>query len=200
MPLRIFWIARRNFVRHLRWLWSLEARRPQAERLFYPKTLHVLPSWSGLLEFRLCWRWSVPPLHGLLLRFRGCVRHPRLVPWEYTAQNVIAFLTVSCQKVQSTGLPFQSVFFRKHLRHPAYTQFPKLKFIIHNFVKKWPWNLRKCKESDVMVNRVFSLIFSSTARTKSSFTTDGRPLRGSSCTLSHPLLNSRTHLRTRHKV
>ena len=53
----------------------------------------------------------------------------------------------------------------------------------------------KCRESDVMVNRLFSLIFSATARTKSSFTTDGRPLRGS-CTFSRPSLNSRTHLRT----
>jgi hypothetical protein len=54
----------------------------------------------------------------------------------------------------------------------------------------------KCKESDVTVNSLFSLIFSSTARTKSSFTTDGQPLRGSSCTFSRPSLNSRTHLRT----
>ena len=54
----------------------------------------------------------------------------------------------------------------------------------------------KCRESDVMVNRLFSLIFPSTARTKSSFTTDGRPLRGSSCTFSHPSLNSCTHPRT----
>ena len=54
----------------------------------------------------------------------------------------------------------------------------------------------KCRESDVMVNCLFSLIFSSTARTKSSFTTDGQPLRGSSCTFSHPSLNRRTHLRT----
>ena len=54
----------------------------------------------------------------------------------------------------------------------------------------------KYKESDVMVNLLFSLIFSSTARTKSSFTTDGRLLRRSSCTFTHPSLNSRTHLRT----
>jgi len=49
----------------------------------------------------------------------------------------------------------------------------------------------KCRESGVMVNHLFSLIFPSTARTKSSFTTDGRPLRGSSC-----VFYSRTHLRT----
>ena len=54
----------------------------------------------------------------------------------------------------------------------------------------------KCKVSDVMVNRLFSLIFSSTACTKSSFTTDGRPLSRSSCTYSRPSLNSHTHPRT----
>jgi hypothetical protein len=35
------------------------------------------------------------------------------------AQEVIALLTVSCQKGQRTGLPFHFVFFRKRLRHPA---------------------------------------------------------------------------------
>ena len=54
----------------------------------------------------------------------------------------------------------------------------------------------KCRESHIVVNRLFSLIFSTTASTKSSFTSDGRPLRGSSCTLSCPSLNSRTHLHT----
>ena len=104
---------------------------------------HDLQSWSGLLQFCLCWQWSVPTLHGLLLWFRGFVQHPCLVPCHYMAQEVFAFLTVLCQKVQCTGLPFQFVFFRKHLRHPACTELPKLKFIRHNFVKKWPWNLGK---------------------------------------------------------
>jgi len=54
----------------------------------------------------------------------------------------------------------------------------------------------KCRESGVMVNLLFSLIFSSTARTKSSFATDGRPLRGSLWTFSRHTLNSRTHLLT----
>ena len=71
-----------------------------------------LPSWSGLLEFCICWQWSVPPLHGLLLQFRGCMRQPCLILCDYMAQEVIAFLTVSCQKVQRIGLPFQSVSFR----------------------------------------------------------------------------------------
>ena len=100
---------------------------------------HDLPIWSGLLW----WQWSVPPLHGLLLRFRDCVQHLCLVPCDCTAQEVIAFLTASCQKVQHTGLPFQFVFFCKHLQHPACTHFLKRKFIRHNFVKKCPWNLRK---------------------------------------------------------
>jgi hypothetical protein len=68
---------------------------------------------------------SVPPLHELLLQFSGCVGHPCLVPCDYTAQEVMALLTVSCQKVQHPGLPFQFVFFRKHLWQPACTQFLK---------------------------------------------------------------------------
>ena len=52
----------------------------------------------------------------------------------------------------------------------------------------------KCRESDVMVNHLFSLTVSSTARTKSSFTADGRPLRRSSRTFLRPSLNGRTHV------
>ena len=40
----------------------------------------------------------------------------------------------------------------------------------------------KCRESDVMVNRLFSLILPSNARNVSSFTTDNRPLHKSSHT------------------
>jgi hypothetical protein len=47
-----------------------------------------------------------------------------------------------------------------------------------------------------MVNRLFSWIFSSTARITPSLTTDGRPLRGSSCIISRHLLKCLTHLRT----
>jgi hypothetical protein len=54
----------------------------------------------------------------------------------------------------------------------------------------------KCRESDAMVKCLFALIFSSNARTKSSFTTDGGPLHRSSCTFSRPSLSSYTHLRT----
>jgi hypothetical protein len=66
----------------------------------------------------------------------------------------------------------------------------------HNFMNKWPWNLNKMQgnwrngESSVL------WIFSSTVRTKSSLTTDGRPLRGSLCTFWRPLLKCLIHLRT----
>jgi len=157
---------------------------------------HDLPSWSGLLEFHLCWRWSVPPLCGLLLRFRGCMRHPCLIPCDYTAQKVITFLTVSCQKVQHTDLPFPFVFFVS-----IFSTQPAHNFRNLNLFETISWRSDreiwgKCRESDIMVNRLFSLIFSSTACTKSSFSTDGWPLHRSSCTFSRPSLNSRTHLRT----
>jgi hypothetical protein len=62
----------------------------------------------------------------------------------------------------------------------------------------WPRYRRgiygKCRESDEMMNSRFSWIFSSTARTKSSLTTDGPPLRGSSCTCSRLSLKCLTHL------
>jgi len=54
----------------------------------------------------------------------------------------------------------------------------------------------KCWESDVMVNRLLSLIFSSNARTKSSFTTDNWPLHKPPHTFLCPSLNSHTHLCT----
>jgi uncharacterized protein YwlG (UPF0340 family) len=41
---------------------------------------------------------------------------------DYVAQEVIALLTVSCQKGQCTGLPFHFVFC-KHLQHRVNTIF-----------------------------------------------------------------------------
>jgi hypothetical protein len=61
----------------------------------------------------------------------------------------------------------------------------------------------KCRESDEMVNRLFSWIFSSTARTKSSLTTNSRPLHRSSSSVSPnslPLYHSWHVLHTSHKV
>ena len=142
VPRCLFWIARCNF-------WSVSQQTPAlivepwgknstSRTPFVPKhCTHDLPSWSGLLEFRLCWRWSVPPLHELLLQFRGFMRHPCSVPCDYMAQDIFVFLTALCQKVLCTGLLFQFVSFCKHLRHIVCTQFPKLNFIRHNFVKKW---------------------------------------------------------------
>jgi hypothetical protein len=67
-------------------------------------------------------------------------------------------ITTSCQKGQSNVMPFHFVFYRKELRHPAWTQFPKTKFIGHNFVKKWQWIFGKVQgkwwngESSVLLN------------------------------------------------
>ena len=123
---------------------------------------------------------------------RGFVRHPCLIPCDYTAQEVFAFLTVSCQKVQRAGPPFQFVFFHKHLRHPACTQFPKLKFFRHNFVKKWPWNLREMQgkwcngELSVLSNLLFN-------RTHQIFIHHRQSAAPNIFTSS---LKNRTHLRT----
>jgi hypothetical protein len=50
---------------------------------------HDSPSWSGLTEFNLCWRWSVLAIHGQLLQFRGCMQHTCLVPCDYTAPELL---------------------------------------------------------------------------------------------------------------
>ena len=153
-------------------------------------------SWSGLLEFRLCWRWSVTTLHGLLLWFRGFVRHQCLVPCDYMAQEVFAFLNVSCQNVQRTRLPFQFVFFHKHLRHTACTELPKRKFIRQNFMKERQWNFRKMQgkwcngESSVLSNLLFNCTHQIFIHHRRSATPQ---------IITHIFtssLNSRTHLHT----
>jgi hypothetical protein len=93
-------------------------------------------------------------------------------------------ITTSCQKGQNTGLLFHFVFFHKQLQHPA-----------------WTHQTRFCEEVTVKfvenAGKVIKWwIFSSTARTKSSLTTDGRLLRGSSFTFLHHSLKCLTHHRT----
>ena len=140
---------------------------------------HDLPSWSGLLEFHLCWRWSVPTLHELLLQFSGLMRH-HLVPCDYTDQEVFTFLTVLCQKVCCFNLCSSVSIFGTQRAHNFRNL--SLSDTISWRSDREIW--RKCRKSDVMVNCLVSLIFSSTLHTKSSFTTDSRPLRRSSCTFS----------------
>jgi hypothetical protein len=65
---------------------------------------------------------------------------------------------------------------------PAWTQFPKTKFIRHNFVKNWPWNLWKMQGQ--------------WRNGAPNLHTDGRPLRGSSCIFSRPWLKCLTRLLT----
>ena len=54
----------------------------------------------------------------------------------------------------------------------------------------------KCRDRAEIVKHLSSHTLSLTLHTKSSFTKDGCPLRASSCTLSHPSLNIRTHFLT----
>jgi hypothetical protein len=151
---------------------------------------HDLASWNGLSDYWRC----MPPFHGPLLQFSGYVQHPCLVPCNYATQVVIAFLTVSCQKGQRTGLPFNFVFNRKHLRHPAWTQFSKTKFIRHSFMKKWPLNPWKIQakwrngKSSVLLNLLFHCMHQ-------FFINHGRSaapqiimlILGSNIKMSHPL-------------
>jgi hypothetical protein len=51
------------------------------------------------------------------------------VTCDCVAEEVITLFIVSCQKGQRTGLSFHFVFFHKHLRHPAWTHFPKTMLI-----------------------------------------------------------------------
>ena len=60
----------------------------------------------------------------------------QLKTFSYSSLYCVSEEYVRVRCVQRTGLPFQFVFFRKHLQHPVCTQFLKLKFIRHNFVKK----------------------------------------------------------------
>ena len=75
----------------------------------------------------------MPPLRGLLLRFRGQVGHPCLVTCHDLAQEPITLLTVSREKGQRTGSPLLFVFLGQHLGHPA--------CICHNFVENSSRNL-----------------------------------------------------------
>jgi hypothetical protein len=91
---------------------SLEARIPQAKRFLSQNTVHMI-----LRVEMVCLNFffigdDVPLFHGLRAT-------PMCRPCDYEAQEVIALLTVSCQKTQRIGLPFYFVFIHKHLRHPA---------------------------------------------------------------------------------
>jgi len=193
VPCSLFWIRRCNF-------WSVlqqgacvdcgtlgqEVRKQNAISAS-KHCAHDLPSWSDLLEFRLCWRWSVPPLHGLLLRFRGFVQHPCLARCGYVycvrKWKVVACSSNLCSSVSNFGRQFAHNFRNLTLSDTILAR-----------TDSEIWG--KCRQRDVMVNITFSLIFSSIARIKSSFTTDNRPLHKSSCTFLCPSLNSHTHLHT----
>ena len=198
MTRRLFWIMRCNFLSELQQTdcGTLRQEVHKQNTFSVPKRCaHDLPSWSGLFEFHLCWRWSVPPLHGLLLRLRGFVGHPSLVPCDYMAQGVFAIFTVLCQSnvlACCFNLCFSVKIFGTQFTHNFRNL--TLPYTIWWRSDHEIWG--KCRQSDVMENRTFFLIFSSNARTKYSFTTDNRPLHKSSYTFYCPSLNSHTHLHT----
>jgi len=157
---------------------------------------HYVPSWSGLLEFVFV--GDEVFLHTMDCCFDSVVVCNTHVLSSVTTwfKKFIAFLTVSCQKSNALACHFNlcssvSIFSNQHA-HTFWNVSLSDTISWRSDCEIWG----KCRDSDIMVNRLFSLIFYSTARTKSSFTTDSRPLRGSSCTFSHPSLNSHTHLRT----
>jgi hypothetical protein len=112
---------------------------------------------------------------------------------HYAAQEVISLLTVFCQVNERAcrSILCSSISISGTQRE-------------HNFRKRClsdtiSWRsdceiCRKCRESDKMVNHLFSWIFSSIACTKPSSTTDSLPLCGSLCTFSRPSLKFLTHL------
>jgi hypothetical protein len=124
----------------------------------------------------------VPPLHGLLLLFRGYVRHPCLVPCDYAAQCIVSessthwpVVSFLCSSVSIFGTQHEHNFRKRSLSDTI----------------SWRSDCEicgKCRQSDEMVNCLFSWIFSSIASTKL--------LRGSSCTFLHPSSKCLTHLRT----
>jgi len=128
---------------------------------------HNFPSWSGLLEFHLCWQWGVPPwsaasIHGLratpmsrLLWLHGtrrsmyCVRKSNALACRFNLCSCIGIFGTQCAHNFRNLSLSDTISWRSD---------------------REIWE--KCRESDVMVIHMFSLIFSSTTRTKSSFNTN----------------------------
>lgn len=96
--------------------------------------------------------------HRLSFWRRGCMWHPYINPNDYMDQEILTLISVLCQKGQCIPLAFNFVLFCKHLQHPAFTKCSILQFLRHSFVKKWMWECGRGRESDIMVNYLFSLI------------------------------------------
>ena len=144
--------------RHLHWLWSLEARSPQAECFFCPKTMCTWSSelkWSAWISSLLAMKCAYTPWTAASIQ-QFHVTPPRPL-WLHTSRSFHF-----PHSIVSESLLFQFMFFRKHLWHLACTQFSKLKFIRHNFVEKWPWNLKEMQgkwcngELSVLSNLLFN--------------------------------------------
>ena len=156
---------------------------------------HDFPSWSSLLEFHLCLAmkcastpWTAASIQGLRATPMYCSL------WLHGSR---CFCLLHCIVSESQMYwPAVSNSSRSISGNQHAHNLPNLrlsdKILWRSDSEIW-W---KCRESDVMVNRLFSLTFSLTACTKSSFTTESCPLHRSLCTFSHPSLNRNTHLRT----
>lgn len=132
---------------------------------------HDLVNIIFLFEFWSWWRESW--LNELSLQFRGWPCDFHISSLVTMTQEVIVFLTVPYQNVQWTSVRFNFELFHKHLRHSACTQFLLL------FFRNIFMNV-KLVESDLIMNCLFSLTFSSTPCTKSLFSKDGYLLYSSS--------------------
>jgi len=156
---------------------------------------HDLPCWKRLLELFPFWRTSMLPVQALLFWFRCDMEHPCLVSCHSVAQHAVSFLVLAHQKCQNTCNMLFFMLLCEHLGHSLCTHF-LITHITTDNVTESPWNLRKVQGQIRNCETLSSCTLSLTLRTKSSFTKDGRLLRASSCTFSHPSLNISTHFLT----
>lgn len=85
-------------------------------------------------------------LHSMDCRWESCLRHPCFIHSDYTAQEFISLLSVSCPNANGLLLPYHFMLFHKYFLHPAFTQF-------HEEV-----NIKSAdeRESDIIVNLFLS--------------------------------------------
>lgn len=157
-------------------------------------TCHDLVLRQCLFGFDFDGRKCVPPFHILLFWFRRDMRDPRFIYCNNLAQHVIAFFIVTSQESQRT---IQSLFLWSSARSFGTRRehnFIKFKFSYTMVYSADTWG--NSIDNVIIVNCLSSWSYWSTALTKSSVMTDGRPDRGWSWTFSRPSLNILTHFCT----
>jgi len=131
---------------------TIKARSLQVKSLFCPKTLCIwyFSREKSLLEFFLYCLLSMDCFDSRI----ACDIWN--IPSDNTTQEVVALFFVSRQKGQRTVLLFHFIFCRKHLWHPACTQYT---YISDNFVKKWNvWKMQRKRRNDksILSNFLFN--------------------------------------------